>query len=196
MHQKGNKIVLYALLVLLALAILGYVAQSRHWQHQQSATSVPASVPQTASLPESPPAKPSMSQPEAMRLARGMCSRIIKTANILTDYVGTGCKPAQAKNGTVDLVIVARKPVFYVRDAKKAWLLVIVGAVGKELTDHGDVPIGDIVVSDPAAAQQNVLWWFPGSLARNVRNQIYAEEITLEEGYLRLLEGMHQARLN
>ncbi|MFI5059494.1 MAG: hypothetical protein ACHQLQ_15080 [Candidatus Acidiferrales bacterium] len=123
-----------------------------------------------------------------------MCSRIAQNANILADYVGTGCEPAKGKDGTVDLVIVARKPIFYKPDTKKAWLLVIMGAVGKELTDHADVPIGDIIVTDTALASQEIMYSFPAQLAKTLRNRVHGGEMTLLEAYAELLEGMHRAQ--
>lgn len=191
MKEHESSTVRYVLLGLLGLAVLAYVAQPRHWKPRSVAQS---SVEKPALAPKTSPPKPLITQTKALLEAKRMCSKIAQNANILADYVGTGCKPAKAKDGTVDLVIVARKPIFYKPDTKKAWLLVIMGAVGKELTDHADVPIGDIIVTDTALASQEIMYWFPAQLAKTLRNRVHGGEMTLLEAYAELLEGMHRAQ--
>lgn len=109
-----------------------------------------------------------------------ICSRVQDAVNGLVDFTSTRCIPALA-NG-YGFVIISDKPVFAAPAAKKAWVLTVVAAVGKEMNDRA-LSGGEMLLSDVASTRQRVAWSFPVNLARSLQHQIQHDQISLDDMY-------------
>jgi hypothetical protein len=134
--------------------------------------------------------------PEQRAKARKMCSRVEYYVNNLADYTKTGCGVVDGRErGTIDLIILANDPVFLAGgNTKKGWLLSVIGAVGKEMTDHPDVPIAELSVTDTWMSQNDIRYRLSGELAKSLRNRLVAEQISLDKAYAELLEALERSK--
>lgn len=116
-----------------------------------------------------------------------ICYAVQNTVNTLATFTETRCWPA-LKDG-YGFAIVSDKPVFSVPAAKKAWLLTVAAALGKEMNDR-NLRGGEVVVSDAPNIGNRVGWSFPVQLARNLQRRINRDEITLDAMYGELIANM------
>lgn len=121
-----------------------------------------------------------------------LCWDIQNYINILVDYTTTKCIPSRAeKKDVVSFILISEKPVFSSEDAKKAWLLVVVGAVGKVMNDRPNIEGDEVIVSDVNLTRQYRYYSFPVNLAKNLQGQLYRNEISLDRCYTDLTRKMN-----
>ena len=106
-----------------------------------------------------PPDPKPQSQSEALRTARGMCTRISLHVDTVADYVKTGCQPVKEQGGKVSLMVVARGRVIGTSLAQD-WLLAVAVASGKEFRSHPKTPLDSVIFTDKAAMLLDDYWYF------------------------------------
>src|SRR5438128_3212935 len=111
--------------------------------------------------------------------AQAVCYSVQNHVNTLADFTYTRCWPALLKHG-YGFLIISEKPVFSAPAAKKAWLLTVVGAVGKEMNDRG-LSGQELMVSDVQNTTNRIGWSLPLEVATSLQRRAQREEITLEE---------------
>jgi hypothetical protein len=110
---------------------------------------------------------------------KGACSEVEAYANTLFDATRTKC--GAAKGGI--FAVVAEKPVFSVPAAKKAWVLIIVGAVGKIANDHPGLGCTALVMSDADTARQRRGYSLPCSTAKSLQRDISSGKLSVETAW-------------
>jgi hypothetical protein len=86
------------------------------------------------------------------------------------------------------LAVVSEQPVLSVPAAKKAWLLLIVAAVGKVLNDHPKLGCKALAMSDVASAQQKRSYALPCSSTKIIQSKINTDNLSPEAAWA-LIEG-------
>lgn len=81
-------------------------------------------------------------------IAMGFCSQMERLVNALVDYASTECLPNISDPKSTSFIFIADQPIFSVEASKKAWILVVVAAVGKTLNDDPSYSADKILKSD------------------------------------------------
>jgi hypothetical protein len=124
-------------------------------------------------------------------VALGLCSQIELYTNQTADYTLTKCIPHLADGPrSIDFILVSEKPVFSHEDAKKAWLLVAVSAVGKVMNDHPDMTIENVIVSDANLMKMRKSYRLPGGLCKDLQRKLYYGEVTLDRAYATIMRAI------
>jgi len=79
---------------------------------------------------------------------QSICYEVQNVVNALVDYTQTSCLPSRGKAGALSFIVLSSQPVFSVEASKKAWLLVVVGAIGKSLNERPSVKADELWLSD------------------------------------------------
>lgn len=122
---------------------------------------------------------------EATGLA--ICSHVQDRVNGLADFTFTRCFPALA-NG-YGFVIISEQPVFATPAAKKAWLVTVVAALGKEMNDRS-LSGGEMLLSDVANTKRRVAWSLSVPLARSLQRRVSTGKIDLDEMYASIIREL------
>jgi hypothetical protein len=77
--------------------------------------------------------------------------------SLLEEKMATHCVPAYNADG-ITLMVLCEGPVLQVPDAKKAVMLVAVGAVGKTVNDCTAVQFNKVAVGDPTTVETQQYW--------------------------------------
>ena len=132
------------------------------------------------------------SDDEGLRI-KGLCYEIESYINALVEYTNTKCLAgAGEQKGTIGLILVSEKPIFAKEIAKKGWLIVVVGAVGKIISENPNSKIETIVVCDVNMLAQRKAFSFPGILANNLQQKAYNGEINIEQLYKQLIASLKE----
>jgi hypothetical protein len=128
--------------------------------------------------------------------AEGFCSEVEHNVNVLADFTTTKCLPGSAaKKGVVDLLVISEQPIFAVANAKKLWLIVVVGAIGRIASDNPDIPLGEICVSDTNLLKKRKYFVFSASEAKRLQHQIYIGSLTIDGAYAQLSPKLREKTL-
>ena len=136
----------------------------------------------------------------------GLCEEMGHQVDVLVHYTAAKCIPALMSTGT-DFIFISEKPVFSVEASKKAWMLVVVLAVGKTLNSEKPFSMRTKYFSETCSmAKETTYVTIPASLAKSLQRKVYSGEMSLDvEGHClgpktsrsapkrvssRLLEGM------
>ena len=132
------------------------------------------------------------SDDEELRV-KGFCYTIESYINALVDYTDTKCLAgAGEQKGTIGLILISEKPIFAKEAEKKAWLIVVVGAVGKTITDNPNIKVDTIIVSDINMMAKRKAFSFPGILAKNLQQKAYDGVIDIEQLYKQLITSLKE----
>ena len=125
--------------------------------------------------------------------SKGLCYTIENYINGLVDYTTTKCLPGTgSQKGTIGFILISSKPIFSVEASKKAWLIGVVGAVGKVMRDNPNIKVGEVYVSDTNLMKNRRAYIFPGELAKTLQLKAFDGEINLEHLYLQLNRAMKE----
>jgi hypothetical protein len=116
---------------------------------------------------------------------QSICYEIQNYVNALVDYTRTSCVPA-AGEGALSFIVISSEPVFSVEASKKAWLLVVVAAVGKLMNDQPAVKIDKLFVSDANLMKGRVAYSFPATLTRSLQSKVFNGEMQVETMYAQI----------
>ncbi len=119
-----------------------------------------------------------------------LCEQSTKVINLLADFSDTKCYPGKTPAGERVLVYMAEKPVFYIRQAKQGWLMVVAATAGKALREAPDVKVAFIFVTDARSLAQGEAYKFPAATAMKLQRRIKNEEISLDQFYSELKAAM------
>src|SRR5579864_7324683 len=129
-----------------------------------------------------------VSDQEAL-VAMGLCSEMEGYVNSLVDFSTTKCIPEFDKLG-VNFIFVTEKPLFSVESAKKAWLITVVGAYGKTLSERGNYKVDSLYLADAEMAKVVSYQTMKGSVAKELSRKVRAGEIDLNAMYARILSSL------
>lgn len=116
--------------------------------------------------------------------AEGLCAEVTRYLNALVDYTDTTCLPAASSNtGRIDLILISSQPLFSVEPSKKGWLIGVAGVVGKVMSDHTQMKLEEIWVTDTRLIAKRRAFKFPAALAQKLQRETKGGEITLEQLY-------------
>lgn len=118
--------------------------------------------------------------------AWALCARALKAINTLADFTRTDCAPTRDANG-VTLIFISIDRVFADERSKKAYLMVLVGAVGNELNANPKVPIAAVSFMDKHLGLQKAYFTIPAKDAARLQKEIKADRLTLDSFYSGIL---------
>lgn len=130
---------------------------------------------------------------EALK-AKGLCVDIKRLANGMFPETHTECLPSGVKEGknATNFIIITKEAVFSVEAARKAWLLAVVGAVGKVMNDHPRMELGEVWVADAKSVKERKAWSLPGGLIKNLQAKLYVGKMTIEQAYSQILASLKE----
>jgi hypothetical protein len=115
--------------------------------------------------------------------ASGLCYGIEKNVNGLATFTNTMCIPAKGEQpDSISFTILSEKPVFNT-PSKKAWLLVVVGAVGLALNDNPSAKAEQLWLTDLDLAKEGKAYVIDAATAKSLQQQIKSDKITLDQMY-------------
>jgi hypothetical protein len=117
---------------------------------------------------------------EQALIAMGLCTEMVQRINIIVDYSETKCIPSLATTGT-NFIFVTEKPLFLIETSRKAWMLVVVAAVGKALSDNSSYHADKIFVADVDMAKEKKFYVMSATLAVHLQRDVFVGKITGEE---------------
>jgi hypothetical protein len=89
--------------------------------------------------------------------------------NMLVDYTKTACVPTDTTSDTFTFLVRSSKPIFSVKDEKKAWLIAVVLSIGNTMNGEPDVKASELYVAD-ADMKTNVAYVLPIDLAKSLQS--------------------------
>lgn len=127
-------------------------------------------------------ATPAVSQ--NLDAGQAICYEVERAINALADFTSTTCIPAAGKKpGTLGFILISTKPVFSTEASKKAWLLVVTGAVGKSLNDRPTIAADELLVSDFANTKRYTAYALPAAVARSAQRRVRNDQLSLDGMY-------------
>lgn len=121
---------------------------------------------------------------QSLEKGEAFCYGVQDYANALVTYTQTKCIPAGgSKPKSLSLILISSEPVFSVEASKKAWLLVLVGAVGKKLNDDSSAHLDELWFSDIDRMKERIGYVLPADLAKTLQRRIKADQIDLDQMY-------------
>ena len=116
---------------------------------------------------------------DTVLVAEGLCSEMVEFVNGLADFTATKCLPGGSKTGT-EFIFISEQPVFSVPASKKAWLMVVVAAVGKVLNDHPDYSAGALLFADVKMAATKQYESLPATTAKDLQRRTMAGNLDVD----------------
>ncbi len=113
-------------------------------------------------------------------IAMGLCSEMERLVNALVDYTTTTCLPNITGTKGATFIFISDKPVFAVEASKKAWIIVVVSAVGKTLNDNPTYSADKVLFADAGMAQEKRYDTVPAALAKSLQRKAYNGQIPIE----------------
>ena len=123
---------------------------------------------------------------------QSICYAVQNLVNALVDYTQTTCLPAGGKAGALSFIVISSQPVFSVEASKKAWLLVVVGTIGKTLNEQLSFKADRLWLSDANLMERRTGYFLPISLAKSLQHQVYNGQIDLEGMYAAIKKNLVQ----
>ena len=112
-------------------------------------------------------------------IAMGLCSQMERLVNALVDYASTECLPNISDKESASFIFIVDKPIFSVEASKKAWILVVVAAVGKTLNDESSYSADKILFADLSMAKEKNYYTVSAGLAKSLQRKVNNGEINL-----------------
>jgi hypothetical protein len=112
-------------------------------------------------------------------IAMGLCEDMVQKVNVLVDYTETKCIPNLSSKVT-NFILLARNPSFAVEASKKAWLIVVIGSVGKSLNDNPSYQADKILFADLSMVKQKYYLTMPAELAKTLQEEVYVGKISVD----------------
>jgi hypothetical protein len=113
-------------------------------------------------------------------IAMGLCSQMEPLINTLIDYSYTKCLPNIAGTKGTSFIFITEKPIFAMEASKKAWVIVVVVAVGKILNDKPSYRADKIFFADVSMAKDKSYYTVSAALAKSLQHKIYSGQISAE----------------
>jgi hypothetical protein len=111
-------------------------------------------------------------------------------------YTTTKCLPSSGgRKNVLSPVLIASAPIFSAEAAKKRWLIVVVGAVGKVMQDNPSMGVKEVWVSDVNLTKARKAFSFSGALAKRLQSKASPDEITPEQLYSQLSKELKQQEI-
>ena len=141
------------------------------------------------------PCVESIADDEAVH-ARSLCAEIERYVDGVVDYTDTTCLPSPGgKEHTLAFIILAQQPIFSVEASKKAWLMVVVGAIGKVVANHKPYDVSEMYVGDVNLVKNRKAFWLPGSVTKGPLKNVQDGLITLDEFYAHIQREMKEKKM-
>jgi hypothetical protein len=113
-------------------------------------------------------------------IAMGLCSQMEPLINTLIDYSYTKCLPNITGAKGTTFIFITEKPVFAVEASKKAWIIVVVAAVGKTLNEKPSYRADAILLADVSMAKDKSYYTISAALAKSLQHKVYSGQISAE----------------
>lgn len=118
--------------------------------------------------------------------AQRICSKAAKNINLLADFTRTDCTPAKEAD-SFSLIFVSLDPVFANAQSKKAYLAVLVGAVGAELNAAPKAKIINVNFMDKELGRQRTYFTISAKEAARLQREIRSDRLDVEGFYSGIL---------
>src|SRR3990167_1748830 len=105
---------------------------------------------------------------QSIEKGQSICYEIQNYVNALMDNTQTSCLPSGGKEGALSFIVISSEPIFSIESAKKAWLLVVVGAFGKTLNDQPSIKVDELWLSDINQMKERVAFVLRANLAKSL----------------------------
>lgn len=126
---------------------------------------------------------PVLTYSQSLEKGQSICYEIQIYVNVLFDSTQTSCLPGGGKDEALSFTIISSEPVLSIESAKKAWLLSVVGTVGKILNDQPTTKVDELWLSDLNQASNRVAYILPLSLVKSLQEKVSSGQINIEEMY-------------
>ena len=122
--------------------------------------------------------------------ATAVCYGVQTSTNTLVTYTETMCIPSPGKEGASSFLVISSEPVFSAEASKKAWLLVVVAVIGKEMNDRPTFRGDEVWVSDVNQTKARVAYVLPTSLTKSLQSRAYNGQIDLDQMYAEITRNL------
>jgi len=113
-------------------------------------------------------------------IAMGLCSEMEPLINTLIDYSYTKCLPNITGAKGTTFIFITEKPIFAAEASKKAWVIVVVAAVGKTLNDKPSYRADKIFFADVSMAKDKSYYTVSAALAKSLQHKVYSGQMSAE----------------
>ena len=122
----------------------------------------------------------------------GLCHQIERYINAVVDFATTTCiaAPDDGDHNRISMIILPSRPLFGVDQAKKGWLLAVIGAAGKVLRSNPKITSGRLVLSDPSLMKQQRGYTDETAFVKELQAKLYVGDLSVEDAYIRLVGSM------
>ncbi len=128
---------------------------------------------------------------QSPQTAMSMCRQIENDINLMAPLPKITCSPGTGTaNRSLFFIIVASRPVFAVESSKKAWLIYVVAAVGKQLNDNGAVIAEEVAVSDATLMQDRVAFTLSADLVKSLQTRVRTGQMNFDDMYLEIQRNL------
>jgi hypothetical protein len=125
---------------------------------------------------------------------QAICDAVQSYVNMLVDYTRTACVPTDTSSDTFTFLVRSSKPIFSVKDKKKAWLIAVVLSLGNAMNSQPDAKAGDLYVAD-ADMEINVAYVLPIDLAKSLQKEVSAGQPKLGAMYEKIEKSLVRKEL-
>ncbi len=142
-------------------------------------------------------AGPQPASADARGAAVDACYRVKRSADQLLGKLGpVACLPGATDDPErYDLIVIARQPLFTATPTRRAFVVVVAGAVGRLVNArHHDV-LRDLWLTDARLVQQRRAYVLPAAVAAETQGAVKAGRMALEDMYFRLELEMQSRHL-
>lgn len=120
---------------------------------------------------------------QSIEKGQSVCYEVQNYVNALADFTQSSCLPSGGKEDALSFVTISSEPVFLDESAKKAWLIVVVGAFGKILNEQPSTKVDELWLSDVDQMKKRIAFVLKANLAKSLQQKVYNGKIELEEMY-------------
>jgi hypothetical protein len=113
-------------------------------------------------------------------IAMGLCSQMERLVNALMDYASTERVPNISDPKSTSFIFIVDKPIFSVEASKKAWMLVVIAAVGKTLNDNSSYSADQILLAELSMAKEKKYYATRASLGKSLQHKASIGQINLD----------------
>ena len=121
---------------------------------------------------------------QSIEKGQAICYEIQIYVNALFDSTQTSSMPGGGKDEALSFIVISGDSIFSIEPAKKAWLLSVVGAVGKTLNDQPTTKVDELWLSDLNPTRSRVAFILPLSLVKSLQAEVSNGQIDIEEMYV------------
>lgn len=132
---------------------------------------------------------------QSIEKGQSICYEVQNYVNALVDFTKSTCVPSGGKEGALSFIIISSEPVLSVEAAKKAWLLVVVGSLGKTLNDQPSLKVDELWLSDTNHMKNRIAFVLQADIAKSLQKKAYNGQIELDEMYAKIQKNLEKKRI-